>query len=99
MVDLSFWLMQEAANDDDRTPLLKPPINVPRRREESEEEESGSSGSEGEDEMAPVINLQTRKRYHPIVKFLAALWPFGAAFKELGFFGKLYEIVKVSRYN
>ena len=60
----------------------------------SGEEDEDSSGS-GEDEMAPVIQLQARKKVNPLMKLLLALWPFGEGFKELGLFGKIYEVCKV----
>lgn len=59
-----------------------------------DEDESGESEEE-EDEVAPVIRLQTRKKRHSFVKLLLALWPFGESFKELGLLGKIYEILKV----
>ena len=62
---------------------------------EDEDLESGSSESdEGESDMAPVIKLKSRSQ-NPLVKMLLALWPFGESFKELGWFGKIYEIFKV----
>lgn len=58
-----------------------------------------SESEEGEEDMAPVIRLGSQRSQNPLVKMLLAFWPFGESFKELGFFGKLYEIVKVSRWS
>ena len=68
---------------------------------EDEDKGSGESGDseDEEDDMTPVIRLQTRKKRHPFVKLLLALWPFGESFKELGLLGKIYEICKVGRWE
>lgn len=36
------------------------------------------------------------KVYHPFIKLLLAIWPFGDAFKELSIIGKIYETLKAS---
>ena len=41
------------------------------------------------------LRLKKKKVYHPFVKMLLGVWPFGESFRELGLFGKIYEVVKV----
>lgn len=52
-----------------------------------------------EDEEQPLLTISPEferpRTYHPFVKLLIALWPFGEAFKRLAFYGKIYEIFKV----
>lgn len=60
-----------------------------------DDDRDSEESEEGEDEMAPVVTLQSRKKRHPFVKLLLQLWPFGESFKELGLLGKIYEICKV----
>ena len=72
--------------------------NVSSRDEESESEEEEEDDEDAE--VAPIIRLSTRRKFHPFVKLLLGLWPFGESFKELGLLGKIYEIVKVQQmYN
>lgn len=88
--------MQGTQNVDDRTPLLGPTLGVPGATQievEDEDDESGES-EEGDADITPVIRLHA-KRENPLMKMLLAAWPFGESFKELGLFGKVYEIVKV----
>ncbi len=90
--------MQDEENEGDRAPLLGPTLTVPRGpgREYEGDEDTGSTGSDEDDmdDMTPVINLRSKK-IHPFFKLLMAIWPFGESFKELGIFGKIYEIAKV----
>ena len=58
-----------------------------------------------EDEQTPLLasqdsveQLQPRKPVHPFVKLLLGLWPFGASFRALRLWGKVYEIVKVLEF-
>lgn len=48
-----------------------------------------------EDETAPLLRLKKSKKPHPFVKMLQGIWPFGSSFRELGIFGKIYEVFKV----
>ena len=57
------------------------------RDEEAEPEEDA-------DENTPLMQKPT-KRPHPFIYLLLALYPFGEDFRDLGFVGKLYELVKV----
>jgi len=80
--------------------LLGPSVstNISSRDQESESEEEEEEEEQDEDaEVAPIIRLGTRRRFHPFVKLLLGLWPFGESFKELGLMGKIYEIVKVQQ--
>lgn len=85
----------------DRTPLLGPLLTVPgggatHIEVEDEDNESESDVSDEEEgDMTPVIKLQSQQKQNPFVKLLLALWPFGESFKQLGVFGKIYEIFKV----
>lgn len=68
---------------------------------EGEEPVSSDQNTETEeDEEAPLITRETQfdspKVYHPFIKLLLAIWPFGDAFKELSIIGKIYETLKVS---
>ena len=61
--------------------------------------ESTADEKELEDEEEPLLSISPEfekpRTYHPFVKLLIALWPFGEAFKQLRFYGKIYEIFKV----
>lgn len=75
---------------------MGPTLAVPgKTKMEVENGDEEASTESDEDEMAPVIRLQTQRQRHPFVKLLLALWPFGDSFKELGLLGKMYEICKV----
>ena len=61
---------------------------------EREEEEEEAEEDESEDEETPLIKFQ--KKPNQFLKALLAFWPFGEAFRELGVFNKIIEIIKVS---
>lgn len=67
--------------------------------DDNRETESRETEGEADDEESPLISRDTMfekpKSWHPFIKLLGALWPFGESFKELGIGGKIYESLKV----
>lgn len=70
--------------------IVDPPESSDQQHQPEEEEE--------EEEYTPLLmgrlRLKKKKVYHPFVKMLLGVWPFGESFRELGLFGKIYEVVK-----
>ncbi len=89
------YILSQSETESSRAPLLGPSVSTNVSSQDQNSDSEQEDDQDEDDELAPIIKLSTRKRRHPFIKLLLALWPFGESFKELSVAGKIYEIVKV----